>query len=329
MRADELKYIPREIAVSISPATLRYLSTPNTAYSLCQIYIEYIGIVAMILICLNFWSIPLYIFSLMYIASRQHALGVIMHDGVHYRISRNKILNDLITNFFITFPIFSSLERVRNIHFKHHKDPNTKDDPDWVNKHNNKEWVFPKTKLNYIITVCKYIGGIHILLYIFSRAYTIKQKLSYLINMVNFNGRVRSSLPHPKYSHAQRVFYYASLFLIICYFKLFVIVFLFWIMPLLFWIPFISKLRTIAEHFGVDSPISYERTRTTYPSFIDTYLLSANWNITYHIDHHFFPSVPSYNIRTLHSLIKDHPAYLEHAHITTNGYYGVFLECTN
>jgi len=93
--------------------------------------------------------------------------------------------------------------------------------------------------------------------------------------------------------------------------------------------PFIGKMRTIAEHFGVPEKDNnaYSLTRTMYPTWFDKYFLSASWYITYHVDHHLYPGVPSYNIGKLHSILKLRPEYIKMAHITPNGYYGVFQDC--
>jgi hypothetical protein len=72
----------------------------------------------------------------------------------------------------------------------------------------------------------------------------------------------------------------------------------------------------------------FSLTRTMYPTFIDKYFLSANWNCTYHLDHHLYPNIPSYNLKKLHKHLKNTSMYQKHAHITPNGFYGVFLECT-
>ena len=45
-------------------------------------------------------------------------------------------------------------------------------------------------------------------------------------------------------------------------------------------------------------------------------------NVNYHIEHHFFPSVPFYRLPELHAILMSKPGYREGAHVT-HTYWGV------
>ena len=47
--------------------------------------------------------------------------------------------------------------------------------------------------------------------------------------------------------------------------------------------------------------------------------------MNYHIEHHFFPSVPFYRLPELHALLMSKPGYREGAHVTRT-YWGVLEE---
>lgn len=312
---------------------LKKLSEPNTWASLGQIAIEYFGAAAAIALCMNFWSWPLYILCLMFIACRQHALGVIMHDGVHYRIAKNKLLNDIITEYLIALPIFTPLLDWRRAHFSHHRNPNTEEDPDWMIKQNNKEWIFPKKKLDFLLLIFKYSFCINLLGLIFTRKLTIQQKIKYFLKAflgTRPSPKLKSEKPlRPKrYNYVVNTIFYALLFTSITYLGIWKQFLMFWVIPALAWAQFLTRIRSIAEHFGIENDNIYDKSRTMYPNLIDKLFLGASWNINYHLDHHLYPSVPSYRIKQLHSFIKDLPEYKSKAHITPNGFYGVFKECT-
>lgn len=312
---------------------LKKLSTPNTWASLGQIMLEYIGMAAAIYLCNTYWSIPLYIVTVMFIACRQHALGVIMHDGVHYKIARNKKLNDIITEYLIALPIFTPMLDWRRAHFTHHRNPNTEDDPDWVIKLNNPEWVFPKTKIGFLTTVLRYSCGIYILGLFFNKRLSWKQKLKYF-GKAFLGTRPSPKLPNEKplkpkrYNYIINTVLYITALSTIIYFGFLKMFILYYIIPAFMWAPLLTRIRSIAEHFGVENDTSYDKSRTMYPSLIDKLFLGASWNINYHLDHHLYPSVPSYRLKKLHNMIKDLPEYKANAHITPNGFYGVFRECT-
>jgi fatty acid desaturase len=325
---DKQYNLPKEIINNPYIKDIRQLSIPNTLYTLGQLAFEWFGIVLMVVLCLKFWSIPLYLFSLIFISSRQHALGVIMHDGVHYRISKNRKINDLIASFFVAYPMFRNLHNIRKIHFLHHRNPNTTDDPDWITKKDNNEWEFPQSKFQFLFNVLKYIGGLHLLCILFNKNNTIKNKITYILSAFSYHGSKRKNIKSKNNINWYKFSYYLLFFVSIVYFGYLKWFLMFWILPGIVWTPFISRLRTISEHFGVENKNIYNTTRTLYPSIMAKYILSANWNITYHIDHHLYPSVPSYNIKKLHNILKNIPQYNKHAHITKGSFYGLYKECT-
>jgi len=65
-------------------------------------------------------------------------------------------------------------------------------------------------------------------------------------------------------------------------------------------------------------------TRTIEPSWIDRLLFSSH-GVTYHIEHHLFPSVPCSNLEQLHGVLMEDEQYRREAHIT-RGFGGMFRE---
>ena len=59
----------------------------------------------------------------------------------------------------------------------------------------------------------------------------------------------------------------------------------------------------LTQHTGLQEDIKDHRysTRTVYLNPIFSFLY---WQMEYHIEHHMFPTVPSYNLPKLHELIK-------------------------
>jgi fatty acid desaturase len=319
--------------LTVKSINLSKLSEPNVFASLGQIFLEYAGIAAAIWLCSSHWSFLLYIVTVMFIACRQHALGVILHDGVHFKISKNRKLNDFITEYLIAIPIFTPMLDWRRAHFTHHRDPNTEDDPDWVIKLNNPEWVFPKTKIGFLTTVLKYSCGIYILGLFFNKRLNLKQKTKYFFKAF-LGTRPSPKLPNEKpmkpklHNYVINTCLYATILSAIVYYGLLKGFLIYYIIPAFMWAPLLTRIRSIAEHFGVENDNAYDKSRTMYPTLIDKLFLGASWNINLHLDHHLYPSVPSYRLKKLHNLIKDLPEYKANAHITPNGFYGVFRECT-
>lgn len=76
------------------------------------------------------WAVPI---ALLVLGNRQRALGNILHDAAHRNLTRNRLVNDLVTRALIAPLLFLSLSHYRELHFRHHLDLGAKDaDPDLI-----------------------------------------------------------------------------------------------------------------------------------------------------------------------------------------------------
>jgi fatty acid desaturase len=71
-----------------------------------------------------------YLLAVLVIATRQHALGILMHDAAHYRLLANRRLNDLVSDVFLALPLGFSTSLYRRQHFQHHRFTNCENDSD-------------------------------------------------------------------------------------------------------------------------------------------------------------------------------------------------------
>lgn len=315
--------------MNIQVKDISNLSKPNVFKSLFQIAFEYILIFSIILFTINFFNPFTALLAIMLIGARQHGLSAVAHDGVHYRICKNKKLNDFISNIFIYFPLFSSQQKYRTYHMLHHIKTNSEEDPDYINKKDNPEFKFPQTKISFFKNVFKYIFGIHHVITFFSLNKTWKQKFKYFLKGFT----VVRPLEHVKYKEDRRELYSLIAFNVTLL-AFFIITgnvwyyLLFWVCPCFLYIPFIFRIRVICEHFGITKN-KIDHSRTMYPNWFDRIFLGLNWNLSYHLDHHLFPSVPSYNVKKLHQKLLLNKDYRDNAQITPHGTWGVFRECTS
>lgn len=76
-----------------------------------------------------------------------------------------------------------------------------------------------------------------------------------------------------------------------------------WIIPYCTWHIMIQYVRLICEHSGIPSGIPpYHLTRTTVPSLWERILIIPR-NIGYHYEHHWYSSVPFYNLPKLRTAL--------------------------
>jgi fatty acid desaturase len=124
---------------------------------------------------------------------------------------------------------------------------------------------------------------------------------------------------------ALRYGFYAVSLGVIIYMGAFEAFALYWIVPMFTWLVLIMRIRSIAEHHAIDEPpTAYPLTRTTQATWLERIFVAPK-NVNFHVEHHFFPSVPFYNLPKLHAILMSKPEFREGAHITRS-YWGVLEE---
>lgn len=236
--------------------------------------------------CLAIAFPPFYLFAVIIIAARQHALLVIMHEGTHFRIFKNTKINDFVSDVFAAYPIFFSTMDYRNGHLPHHRHTNTDQDPDWVRKIALPEWQFPQSKSTIAKTLARQIGigGVE-----------------WLVAMT------RST------KDKRKVVYWAAVLGLVAAFGVWKEFLLFWMVPIMTFFPLFQRIRSIAEHFGLKRSHEMNSTRNILAHPVETFFFSPH-NVNYHLAHHMYPSVPYYNLKSLHEDFCKHPVYRDLAH---------------
>lgn len=103
------------------------------------------------------WNVPITLAAIVLIGAGQHQLSGLAHDGVHHILFKNRVLNDLASDLFTMFPLFSSIHHYRLQHLAHHQFVNDPDrDPDISQLKTSGHWLsFPVTKKQFLRTLLK------------------------------------------------------------------------------------------------------------------------------------------------------------------------------
>jgi fatty acid desaturase len=295
--------------IKLSKAQLHALSRVNPFLSACYILREWAAIVFAAILCHRFGNSLVYLVTVAFIGARQHALLILMHDGTHYRLFRNRRLNDWVTELLLAWPHLVTMRSYRENHLAHHNYVNTEKDPDWQRKQNNVEWQFPQSArslLGIFLRDLIGIGG---------------------INLIRLASSLSSAANEPSKAFVRvRLAFYITMIsgLIVAGCGLPLV--LYWVVPYFTWLIFVMRIRSIAEHFAINGDTSaYGQTRTTYAGLLTRLFIAPN-NVNYHIEHHFFPSVPFFRLPQLHSLLMANQEFATAAHITQS-YSKMLLEC--
>lgn len=254
------------------------------------------------------------------IGSRQVAMGVLVHDAVHYSLFKNRLVNDLVSDFFLAFPIGMSTGLYRKTHFQHHRFTNTEDDIDLVAQREDGEWFeWPKNAREFVTVMLRSVMGLNahrgwIMLKHWAPWYHLRDPISpafpmhtrilYLINVSIVYGIVIWGFNVAPWLTGRLIAIY--------------------MIPGLTLVNFAMRMRATAEHIGADNSEELRATRTVLPHWWERWIVSPV-GVNYHLEHHLFPSVPGPNLHKLHDVLMDDPEYRERAHVT-RGYDGVLKE---
>jgi fatty acid desaturase len=240
-----------------------------------------------------------YLFAVAVIASRQHALMVLNHEGIHKRLSRRLWFNDLLARFVAGFPVFISLAKWRFIHLYHHQHTHTADDPDRA--------IFARYPLGnqkFMRLLLRDVCGLNV----FS---TLKYFIDLPFGMKDFNRRFLGEGREVQYRQIADMSQFAIFWSVVIVGGLwfwggtFVIGFmLYWLVPYCTFTQVFFRIRGAIEHGNVPDPQNpYQQTRTylIHPALS---FFFAPKQVNYHLEHHLYPSVPFYNLPLLHSELQ-------------------------
>lgn len=103
------------------------------------------------------WDVPVFVLAIILVGAGQHQLSGLAHEAVHHILFRNRYLNDLASDLFCMFPLFSSTHHYRLQHLAHHQFVNDPvRDPDVSQLQTSGHWLpFPMGKRAFLLTLLK------------------------------------------------------------------------------------------------------------------------------------------------------------------------------
>lgn len=249
------------------------------------------------------------------IGARQHALTVIGHDAVHWRLFSNRHLNDWLGNLVVQWPVFLSVESFRHFHGEHHRFTGMEGDGNrflWrthtADGELAPEWRYPKSPLQLGLKVLRRAAlftGVGWIVRSFVAAWLFRSSLAQLL---------------------VRLAWWAAIATLLTAFDAWGGFLLYWVLPFCTWHVAAQYLRLIAEHSAIPGQGPYAVTRTTLATPLERYLVVPR-NIHYHLEHHWYPSVPWYHLPALHAALMQRPGYRQQA-VVTGSLWASLADCT-
>jgi fatty acid desaturase len=307
----ELNVHPHEFQGSVPdrlPAEIiRELSILRPRKAIEAILVEWLSIAGAIALCEALWHPIVYVFAVVWIGARQHALTVLGHDAAHFRLLPGRQWNDWIGNLTTMWPVFLAADGYRHYHGEHHRFTGTAADGNrtiWrthtATGQFTSEWTFPKTSAGLVLTILRRAAFVTGLFWI-------------------LRGLVAAVILRRSWGHLfMRMAYYTAIVGAIAVaggFRGFV---LYWIVPYCTAHIAFQYIRLICEHSAVQSgDPAYALTRTTLARWWERLMIVPR-NIHYHIEHHWYPSVPFYNLPALHERLMAQSRFRQYAAVTTS-----------
>jgi len=256
-----------------------------------------------------------------FIATRQHAMLVLMHDAAHGRLVQNRRLNDFLGDVLLGLPSNVLLRRYRIRHAAHHRYANDRtQDPDRATIEADDQWQFPRTRASAIgVFVRDFLG--------MNAGRTLKVMVHYAPwPVVAARFRSTDDTPSPGDAPATNAelgriaLYLAGLITFLALTGGWWVYLALWVLPSVTVLPALLRLRGISEHEGNVGTNEVSVSRHVHAGPAEALIISP-FHINYHVAHHLFPSVPWYNLPALHARLMLEPAYRDSL-ITAPSYTG-------
>jgi fatty acid desaturase len=250
------------------------------------------------------------VLALFIIGTRQLGLAVVMHESAHRTLFRNRRLNDFVGNWLAGYPIYLSADMYRAHHLEHHAKTWTEEDPDLA-----LATPFPVSRASMARKVARDLLGIT----------GLKQLIGTTVLVIKIcrgeevdGGTLPMRLER---GPAIRM----VLGTLVTNVGLFAFL---WLLgqPLLYLLWFgawmttnklAARIRSIAEHAVVPDPSDpIGQTRTVRAGWLERLFIAPN-GVQYHLEHHLLMTVPHYNLRRFHEMLRDR-GLLEDACIADN-----------
>lgn len=255
-----------------------------------------------------------YVAAIVVISTRQHALGVLMHDGTHYRCLTSRPLNDAASDIFCAMPVGMLTSRYRHEHLQHHRSLNTDDDPYWVDFQLDDTWHWPKPPAAAAWVFARDLLGLNS-----QRWGRVQWRWSPWVN--HFQRSDPKGPPPTTPAERLRIYgFHTAVLGTLIATGAWVNFALLWLLPMMTLTPAMVRLRTVAEHLLIPNRSELDASRHTVGSVLERWSIAPH-NINFHLGHHLYPAVPYYRLPQLHAGLMKDPSYAERI-VTSPGYLG-------
>jgi len=258
----------------------RLSTARRPAAAVVRIVLNWMVVVAIFAVVTRHPHWPYMVVGAVLIGIEQHALGLWMHEGVHWLIAGKKSRNDLIVTALLSGPLFVPLHAFRERHLLHHAHLGAPED--------TKSVIFSR------------LDGRHFWLFL------VKSCLGVQLLAIATGYFARNSAARPSARGSTRLWIadiagigitQGVLLFVVIHMSAWPLYLWLWVLPWLTINRFVNGLRSVIEH----QPLASEQhpfTRQLRPTPLDR-VLFCRAGFEYHWAHHLCPNVPYFNLATV------------------------------
>ena len=220
--------------------------------------------------------------AIVLIAGRQLGLSIILHETAHGTLFEVKRINQLVGKWVAQGLIDVPLDGYRDYHLKHHQNAGTPDDPDIPLVKG-----YPAAPASMRRKLTRDLTG-----------QTAMKEFAFSLKNATWATKTPVLVAHGVLFATLAVAGAAGTYAL-------------WWVARIFLLPAFMRIRIIGEHgvaTNVLSPDPRDNTHTTVPRWWERLTVAPN-NVSYHLEHHMFAAVPSYNLPKLHRLLSERGYY--------------------
>ena len=249
------------------------------------------GLVAASFALVARWPNPLTVLvALFVIGARQLGFAVLMHEAAHRSLFASRAVNDVVGNWLCAFPIWSDTRPYRPYHLQHHAKNWTADDPDI-----GLAQPFPVSRASFRRKVWRDLSG---------QTGWKRLKATLKRDLGTSKGRVKRNFD-AGIEALYGVLITNGVLLGVLTLAGHPALYLLWIGAWLTTYSLVMRVRSIAEHAMVPDPADeLNNTRTTLARWWERLLIAPNC-VNFHLEHHLLPTVPHYNLRRMHAMLRE------------------------
>ncbi|GGC62415.1 fatty acid desaturase family protein [Undibacterium terreum] len=227
--------------------------------------------------------------AVLVVGTRQLGLFILMHDAAHAGLHSNRKINDWVANWFCSY----TLGLYRPYHLQHHRYVQQSEDPDLV-----LSAPFPITRASLWRKVIRDLSG----------QTFVKQRFGHIAQRIRVRKEGESAVKLFCQELAKDLRFLLGnglAFLLFAAAGWWWVWVSMWLLPMMTWLPLISRIRNIAEHALVaqNEVHPLRQARTTHANMLERILIAPYW-VNYHCEHHMFTSLPCWSLPRAHRLLQ-------------------------